>query len=198
MSTVAAHTPELRRSAAQRVLLARWCIARAGESDGLNWWRSEALGSAGQSVLSKLTPRIREWSGVKVAVEAAKLRHSGMLSKIGGWHLFDLGDTVEAMLETDPDWEWNLWNKYRGALKEPFTEPTQLCNFLMNSVGIDKSYFQAALKRTPVSGRVEVSALTASALAGEAMLTQAVAELAAAYVLGDRHQLVVPYIRPQD
>ena len=188
--------PQILLSAAsvRCILLARWGIARAGETDGMAWWRSDALSEAGQFALGKITPRAPGRAGIRAAVEAAKLRHTGMLAGLPGCHLFDFGSATELALEADPRLVRQLWVESEGALRARFSEMAKLRGFLIDVAGIGEARVMRTSRLKAAEGRVAVPGYSEADLFDEKTLADISADLAAAYLLSGPGCLIVPYV----
>jgi hypothetical protein len=158
------------------------------------WWRSDALSEAGQFALGKIAPRAPGRAGIRAAVEAAKLRHAGMLAGMPGCHLFDFGSATELALEADQGFLRQLWTECEGPLRARFTDVAKLQGFLIDVAGVGEDRVGKASKLKPVEGRIDVPTHSESDLFDEKTLTDIAADLAAAYLLGGPGCLIVPFV----
>ncbi|MBI3990071.1 MAG: BrxE family protein [candidate division NC10 bacterium] len=162
-------------------------IARAGCSDSFAWWEDESLTEAGLFSLKRLFPRTYEQAAVRLALGAARSRHDGILTAAGltgAWHLFNLRDADPGMDEIpDPDsLPADLWS--------PIPDRSVLQARLETAAGP-----LLPLPAGVVAGLQGLIDLT-NALRGAVILGDELAHrLAAAYLLGDRNRLVVPFVR---
>lgn len=83
-----------------RILQLRLAIARAAQSDSMNWWADESLTPDATFLLGRLFPRSIERSRQCLALQAARARHQAKLTAIPRVrHLFDLGDAAEFQIK---------------------------------------------------------------------------------------------------
>jgi hypothetical protein len=70
-------------------------VARLGEADLFDWWRSRGLAQAGEYVLGSAFPRTWQWSALEGSVLSAARRHEEVLGRPTALHLFS--DRLPAM-----------------------------------------------------------------------------------------------------
>lgn len=99
----------------EQLLLARAQIARLGEKGQMRWWETDAHGSAGGKLLTRLFPRTAQWAAVELAIEAAAAAHRRDLPPLPAVTLFDLGEQVNRSVN-----DLLLQNKTAAMPTEPF------------------------------------------------------------------------------
>src|SRR5437016_28220 len=103
----------------EALFLARYRIARIGESDWLQWWSSNALSDEGQYVVGRLFRRTVRLSAAHVAIGAARARHDAQAPRAPVVHLFNFGDVIEGEFE-----RWVIARKADGWQPPELSAPT--------------------------------------------------------------------------
>ncbi len=165
-------------------------IARAGCLDSLAWWEDNSLTEAGLFSLKRLFPRTYERAAIRLAMQAARTRHEGVLRVAGitdGSHLYSLLNP-EAMIEGPSELD-----SLRSDLWSPIPDRNILQRRLEAMAG--------PLPRLPVGvnvglqGLIDLSDILPKSVAAKGQVAM---NLAAAYLLGDQGKPVVPYVRSLD
>lgn len=154
-------------------------VLRAGEKDGLGWWDDNALTSGGEYALARLFPRTPKRTALRLALEAARARHRGVLTAAGrlaALTLLELAAPGIWLLEALPD-----------DLEPPIASAAALREQM---AAIAPGVLSAVLPAPDASGLLDLSAL---APVGTDVEEQAVL-LAAGYLRGDRGRSVYPFI----
>lgn len=176
------------------ILRLRLIVARAGEKDGLGWWDSDALSPAGAYVLQRIFPRSASWAGIELAIEAATIRHKGMLGSLPALSLFTLG----------AEWDHRVSGYMQHLLRERQVVPipgtiqssSELAELLRESGGVTSDDFPPPEAATLFEPQVLEVGQTQNQgpLSAEEVL-RLVKLLTASYTRGDKGRLLVPYIR---
>ena len=165
-------------------------IARAGCVDSLAWWEDNSLAEAGLFSLKRLFPRTYQQAAIRLALQAARTRHHGILRVAGitdGSHLYSLLNP-EAMGEGASELD-----SLRSDLWPPIPDRSILQKRLEAVAG--------PLPRLPVGVNVGLQGLidlTGILPKSGGAKGQVAMNLAAAYLLGDQGKPVVPYVRRLD
>jgi len=173
-----------------QALSLRCRIARLGEKDVFGWWDSEASSPNGQYFLQLLFPKTGLWTGLEMAMAAARVRHSALIPKVRAVHLFDLGPAAERSLE-------GLLRrlKVERADATPFATLPETSNGevrpALEAMGVSIGEFGPDAQ-TSSTGSVCVGEITTKDLAEPARLAR---RLASAYVCSQKGRLVAPYLR---
>lgn len=176
------------------ILVLRKIIAGAGERDSLGWWDSDALSSAGSYVLQRIFPRSASWAGIRLAIEAATIRHRMILGNQPALSLFALGEEWESQTNK------GLKHRYSSA-EPPFTpgsvqSPSDLLALFQES---DVLRLQGWVAPRPLelfeSHAMEVGQVRDAKMLSPEDIVQWVSILAVSYAQGDKGRLVIPYLR---
>lgn len=82
------------------ILRLRLLIARAAQRDSLAWWEDESLVPEADLLLARLFPRTPRRAAHRLALQAARARHTAVLRDHPmACHLFALGDEEEFRLD---------------------------------------------------------------------------------------------------
>jgi hypothetical protein len=63
-------------------------VVRLGDADRLGWWRSHSVDETAEYVLAHALPNTWMATGVELAMESARIRHSMALDRPTAVHLF--------------------------------------------------------------------------------------------------------------
>ncbi len=162
-------------------------IARAGCKDSLAWWDDESLSEAGLFSLKRLFPRTFRSAAFQLALQSARTKHDGVLkaAQIGNArHLLEASGEIAAdeLAATIDD----LWS----TLSPPILDRAELrCR--LESVGGSLPALPPKLG-AQLEGVVDMSGVLRGLAGPDVDKT-----MAAAYLLGDRGKLVLPFVRKQ-
>jgi hypothetical protein len=176
------------------ILTLRTIVARAGEKDNMGWWDSDALSSAGSYVLQRLFPRSVSWAGIRLAIEAATIRHRAVLGDQTALSLFQLGE------EWEPRVNSRLGQSYGGGapplIPRSVQSPSELQAVLEECGDFGLGNWAAPdLLELFDSHTLEVGQVRAPRLLSPEEMVRWTSILAASYAKGEKGRLVVPYIR---
>jgi len=162
-------------------------VARAGCSDSLGWWDDESLTEAGLFSLKRLFPRSYRAAALRLALQAARRRHEGILGRLGftgARHLFSqsdpgFGDVGIPDSESLPPTTWT-----------PIPDRETLRARLETVAGQLPALSSEA--SVSLEGLIDLSAHLPGPTAGPRDIART---LASAYLLGDKGKLVLPFVR---
>lgn len=163
---------------------ARAVVARAGESDCLKWWDSEALSEPGSFVLGRLFRRTASRVGVSMACAAAEARHRDACPK-GSIGLFDLGSNLEEELQEEG-------RQVKLPAMTPIRSGTELMSRLQ-SVGVG-DIAQGAPGSSVGPGPVQVGQVSEKEARELPRVLSRLPQLLAAYCRGETGNPVFPYL----
>jgi len=151
-------------------------IARAGERDSLQWWDDDALTTNGDYVLPRLFPRRPKQVALKMAWRSALEKHRGVIESTGVRRFTTIFDVAEAEIESVT------------PLSRAFGEPIPSVDELRRHLEAFLPNIGDATPPKPYgAGLID---LTESADSP----SNALLNLVAAYLLGDKAQPVFPFL----
>ncbi len=162
-------------------------VARAGCSDSLGWWDDESLTEAGLFSLKRLFPRSHREAALRLALQAARTRHEGIMVRVGvagARHLFNLPCLGSPDVRL-PDPE-----ALPAAVWAPIPDRETFRSCLETIAG--------ALPPLPKEASVGLEGLMdlSAHVPGPSTGSRGIARtLASAYLLGDKGKLVFPFVR---
>jgi len=183
-----------RIQAADRILIIRTLVARAGEKDNLAWWDSDALSEAGSYVLRRLFPRSAARAGVRLAIEAATIRHRTVLGEQKVLSLFCLGEPWDSLVDG------RIERRYGGPNLPRVPESLQWASDLAAALkegGLltDSDWEAPESLELFESNTLEIGQVRdAHGLLPEE-INRLASRLAVSYARGEKGRLVVPYLR---
>lgn len=180
--------------ATAHILTLRTIVARAGEKESLGWWDSDALSSAGSYILQRLFPRSAAWAGIRLAIEAATIRHRATLGDQPALSLFRLGEEWDSLVKGRLEQSYDRVKP--PSISGSVQSPTELRAVLEECGDFNLGNWAAPdLLELFESRTIEVGQVRDPRSLSPEEMIRWTSILAASYATGEKGRLVVPYIR---
>jgi len=170
----------------------RLVVARYGEMDLSGWWNTRGvLGKLGKASLSRGFPATHSFAQARIVFAVASARCREVFSAPGCFSLWNLPPEIEEGV--DVHWHvWcrnpNTWTAFFDAVAD--LKPGDLRDQLLTMKLIDDAAQKSVVGLKPALHSKSVQLPVAGPLDNRAAM-----QLAAGFSVGDKGQLVIPYIR---
>jgi hypothetical protein len=151
-------------------------VARLGESDLRDWWRSKALSAVGEYVLGGMFPRTWVLTALELDVLSAKARHEEALRRQTALHIFSDQLPFQALAIS--------WLREHKLLRDPNGIATSLREWTIDTARQDLTEWVGGPAPTgePLAEGLRLGSVSAAELRDPATLDRIVRSLAASYI----------------
>lgn len=176
------------------LLKLRLAVARHGEMDGAGWWNTRGiLGRVGKAGLSRGFPSTHYFAQARVAFTVAAARSAEVFSPPACYTLWNLPPVIEESLNS----QWQAWCRDPEAIIPLFETVSNSGNLplleLLDALNAIDDVTRTALRDLKLTAQGKAVQLLGIGYPDDAALLL----LAAAFSLGSKGSLAVPYLRAE-